>query len=277
MTSSTHRQAPAGTYPLKVGTDLTLDGRSVRVHAFDTGESGLVEVVLDGGERLVRIPLMHVVAKLLEQRAPELDSSPIHPLLDELPPEAREKILRRYADLLEVKTGSPTGDPDAQRRAGGLDVRYDPHLTTQSSRLRTKSAELKLRGESGSSPATLKRQLSRIASGPEGLIHGSSGVGGSVLDGIDDHVLRVLRDVLAAERGGARISNRKLAVKARAALQREGLAEEFSTYRLNQILGELSRSDRFHLEAKARERHGLKPRRLYAERSVSRPGRCQAV
>lgn len=267
-------QDRAATYLLNVGAELRLSDATVRVVAFDLSPSMGLDIVLDRGDRLVRLPLHQVMSALLQDPPCEPIEEGKSPTtaLDDLPEDERRRLCRRYADLRQIETGSTRGNPDSDRDQGILDARYDPQITTKSQRVVSKSKELTTRGERGVSRAALMRQLKAVQVGPEGLIHGNRGIGRSVLQDADADVVEALAAALAGESTNARISDKQLLVKCRAALKRAGVGHDVSQHRLRRLVGELTRGNRLHLEAKARERHALKPDVVYGRRHVSRPG-----
>lgn len=256
------------------GSILQLDGQTVRVVSLGRDDEGALQVVLDEGDRLRKLPFMELASSLLEasqnQDVPEEGQQ--NPLLADLPLEEQARIKQRFADLLQVQTGSQRGDPDGDRREGRLDPRYDPMATSVTQRVEVKVAELKVRGETGASRSTLFRQLKNLDQGVEGLIHGNRELLPDPLSNVDPQIVEILSDRLKDEPKMARLSDAKLMVKCRAALDRHGIGKEISSYKLSRVVGELTRSDRLHLEAKARERQSLKPDVTYGRRLVSRPG-----
>ena len=79
-----------------------------------------------------------------------------------IPELKRAEALRRSEDLALMLTGDPKGDPvTGSARPGMLDPRFDPRLP-EGERVKRLSADLKRRGESGTSPSALREQARRL-------------------------------------------------------------------------------------------------------------------
>lgn len=159
------------------------------------------------------------------------------PSLADLPPVERDRIQERHQDLLQVKTGSRIGDPDGDRASGRLSVDYDPQRTTLMERYERKHLELAARHIPHSSVSTLRRQQRTVeGGGMEALIHGNRRLIGRRLEGVSDRVLAVVTEALQQEPDLAKISDRALVDKARAALLRAGVEDELTRYKLGAIV-----------------------------------------
>lgn len=256
------------------GAMVTFEGSPARVVSYTRNSEQRLEVLIDTGDGLRRIPMTQFFATLAD-RAPdpveveELDS----PLLQQLPTQERQRIESRYQDLLQVSTGSRRGNPDGDRERGVLSRSYDPEHTTLSDRLNLKSRELRDREIPASSAVQLRRQLRAVErDGIEALIHGNRRVGRRRISNVDDEVLEVIAKVLVDQPPRARLSVKALMTMARAALIHAQIGDDLSEYKLRDVVNELSRSLDLHLEAKGRERVAMKPAVAYGRRLVSRPG-----
>lgn len=268
----------SGLEAVGAGAIVTYDGAPARIHSFVRDSDMRPQWLLDTGEELRRVPLLELFATLADRAPAPTEDDVSAPLLQELPDEERRRIETRYRDLLQVRTGSLQGDPEDDRRRGVLATRYDPTRTTYTQRLEAKSTELRERGEAGASVVTLRRQVKDVeAGGIEVLIHGNRRTGPQRLPDVGEEVITVVTEVLADQPKQARVSTRALVTKARAALQKAGVGDEVSTYKLRGLVSELSRSMDLHLAAKGRERTALKPRRVYGRHPVSRPGEVVQV
>ena len=58
----------------------------------------------------------------------------------------RDRIRRRYATLLQIQTGSRTGNPEGDRARGALAPEFDPRTTTRGQRIKTAVKMLKANG-----------------------------------------------------------------------------------------------------------------------------------
>lgn len=259
------------------GSMVIFEGKSVRLVSFERGSSQRVEVLLDTGSGLQRVPMETLIADLADpapasphaQTEAELKA----PLLAELPDDERKRIETRYRDLMQAHTGSRHGDPEADRARGVLSPTYDPLVHNKGKRLKAKSDELRARGEPASSVPQLRRQLDAVdLNGIEALIHGNKKTRKNRLADVDEEVISVLTEFLQAQPGRARTSNKALLVLGKAALAQAGAGGELTDYKLRIIIGELSRSLDLHHEAKGRERVAMKPHVVYGRRLVSRPG-----
>ncbi|MEJ7773779.1 MAG: Mu transposase C-terminal domain-containing protein [Nocardioidaceae bacterium] len=269
--------AARGRFLLGQGTALT-DGQTVqRVLGYARTPDGRPGVVVETETGQRHISYAELCARALETRSVQsaLSAVLVEPQTSDwlaLPEKERRRVLRRVRHLLQVQTGSPDGDPERARRLGRLDLSYDPVATSRADRVKNKSQELGGLQEKGASQRSIYRDLATLVShGMGGLAHKSHGAP-LTLVGVDPVVLDVLRGFLESQSAAARISVKKLLVKARRALQDRDLGEDLSRYKLQQILGELSRGMAMHREARSRETHANKPVRLYSRLAVSRPG-----
>lgn len=270
---------PAVRSRLGVGELVMLGEQTVRIEAFDRDDSGRLTVLLDSGTGLERVSWLELVARVsaaVEPRrelATDSEVRPISPVLAELPTTLADAIVERYRDLVQIQTGSRRGDPDGDRLAGRLAEDYDPQLTTQTQRLERKSRDLAAREVPRSSVATLRRQLRQVrAGGVDALIHGNRRLLTDRLEGVSEHAVSVITDALRKEPNLARVSQRALVDKVRAALIRAEVPEQITNYKLRIIVGELSRDLELHRDAKSRERVTTAPDVVYGRRQVSRPG-----
>lgn len=266
---------------LAAGSRITLAGQTHEVLVFERGASGRLDVVLDTGTRLRRVPFFQLLQQLSAEKPPvRRDAGALvhSPALAELPEERQRYYLERYHDLLQVQTGSLRGDLEGDRAAGIARADYDPDTTTLTQRLERKSAERLNRGAPASSVRSLRRDLRKIAShGIEGLIHANTKSSHRVIADCDDKVVQVVREVVLSQKDAAKVTNAAMLRKARAALIRAGICEGVSDYRLRRLIAEVSRAEDLHLEAKSRERAALKPGTVYGARLVSRPGEVVQV
>lgn len=267
---------------LPIGAGHPVDARpdSGIVIGITRDEDGRVVVCVDHGDHRTRVTWMTLVKEALTCRpAPALDVFDEHaaPLLAELPEQERAAISKRYRDLVQIETGSPRGNPEADRRAGILNPDYDIRTTTRAQRLDAKVRELKALGEVGASRAALYRQLGRIGEGPDFLIHGNRRALNQRLDEYDPAVLEILREEIDAESQRPHKSQRKLLVRIRSRLDRAGIAGELTRHQLGVLVGELSRGRGLHHLAKTRRTEASRPVAVYGAQRVSRPGEIVQV
>ncbi|WP_354588560.1 Mu transposase C-terminal domain-containing protein [Janibacter sp. UYMM211] len=256
------------------GAMVTFEGSPARVVSFGRNSEQRLEVLIDTGDGLRRIPTTQFFATLADRPPEPVGASETgSPLLQQLPAQERQRIEDRYRDLLQIRTGSRRGDADGDRERGALSRSYDPEHTTLTERLNLKSRELRDREIPASSVVQLRRQLRAVErDGIEALIHGNRRVGPQRISNVDDEVLEIIGKVLADQPARARLSVKALMTTARAALIHAGIGEDISQYKLRDIVNELSRSLDLHLDAKGRERVAMKPADAYRRRLVSRPG-----
>lgn len=268
---------PARLQKVAPGALVTFEEKTVRIVSFERGSSERLEVLIDTGSALQRVPIASLFAAIAD-RAPakpdaETEAELQSPLLAELPEDERKRIETRYRDLKQAATGSRHGTPETDRARGVLSPTYDPLVHNKGERVKAKSEELRARGDSTTSVAQLRRQLNSVdLNGIEALIHGNKKTRKDRLADVDEEVITVLTEFLHAQPGRARTSNKALLVIGKAALAQAGVGEELTDYKLRIIIGELSRSLDLHHEAKGRERVAMKPDVVYGRRLVSRPG-----
>ena len=270
-----HRRHPIGTgHPVDAKPDSGI------VTGITRDDNGRVVVCIDHGDHRSRISWIALAkASLKDRPAPTPDILDEHPapLLAELSEEERAQTLKRYRDLVQVATGSPRGNPDADRRAGVLHPDYDPDTTKLPQRLAAKSRELKALGEVGASRAALYRQVGRIGEGPEFLIHGNRRTVGQRLDEFDAAVIEIVREEVDAESQRPRKSQRKLLVRIRSRLDQAEVADDVTRHRLRVLVGEVSRGRGLHHPAKTRRSEASRPVAVYGAQRVSRPGELVQV
>lgn len=269
---------------IAAGETITVSGLAHKLIGFERPEDrqflGMI-AVLDDGNSLTKMPVRELLAAIesndeFDDDLPAADTDLF--LLADLSDKERASIGALIADLRRVMTGSPTRDPDADRAAGMLDPRYDPLATTQGERIKALVSDRKIRGEKGTSPSTVKRQLKTLREeGPEGFVHGNRRRFAGRIDAVDPEIVEIARNTIAKERELANISDRALCVKVRAALVSAGKTEQISVYKLKQIVGEASRSERTHMDSRSKENHFNKPDRLYGSMTYSRPGEVVQV
>lgn len=262
---------------LSPGAWVVYEDRSVQVVSFERGVTGRLEVLLDTGAGLQRVPIAQffAVASAGKSTTATEETDPVDsPLLAQLPDDERTRLEIRNQDLLQIRTGSRRGDPDGDRSKGVLSKTYDPDLTTLTQRYEAKAQELKDRGIPASSKSQLYRQMVKVeAGGIEGLIHRSKRMGPRRLDDVDEDILTAVTALLDAQPEGARLANTAMLTTARAALLEADIGHDLSNYKLKIVIGALSKSLDLHHEAKGRERVSMKPDVVYGRRLVSRPGR----
>jgi hypothetical protein len=270
-----HRRHPIGTgHPVDAKPDSGI------VTGITRDDNGRVVVCIDHGDHRSRISWIALAkASLKDRPAPTPDILDEHPapLLAELSEEERAQTLKRYRDLVQVATGSPRGNPDADRRAGVLHPDYDPDTTKLPQRLAAKSRELKALGEVGASRAALYRQVGRIGEGPEFLIHGNRRTVGQRLGEFDAAVIEIVREEVDAESQRPRKSQRKLLVRIRSRLDQAEVADDVTRHRLRVLVGEVSRGRGLHHPAKTRRSEASRPVAVYGAQRVSRPGELVQV
>lgn len=258
------------------GSHVRIGGQTVSIVNWDRTPEGRLEAVLDTGDGLRRMrsdQLWAAISPPGPQPLEQEQDEPLSPVLAELEPAERFRLTERYADLLQIETGSRRGDLERDRTDGRLDPRFDPSTTTLTERITEKARELKGRGEKGASPAQLRRQLrSARLHGIEGLVHGNRVLPGDRLRNVDPAVVETIGEALADELRRPKISNRAKAVQARAALIAAGQSDTVTDYEVKLVIGELSRGRSLHLPSKGRERASSKPKVAYGMLRVSRPG-----
>ncbi|GAA1747318.1 hypothetical protein GCM10009810_04920 [Nostocoides vanveenii] len=275
VTSRTDRRKPLG-----IGHDIATTTDSAKVVGVTRDAQGRVAVCLDHGDHRTRVPWIELAKNALSTRPANasdiLDEHP-SPLLAELPDEVRAAVIKRYRDLLQIKYGSPRGNPDGDRRAGILNPEYDPDITTQAQRMASKGRELRAQGESGWSRAAIYRDLQRVDEGPEFLIHGNRRTVSQRLNDYDPAVLEIVRTEVAAEQQRSQKSHRKLLASIRAKLKAAGVGQDLTRHQLEVLVGELSRGLSLHHPAKTRRTEASRPTVAYGAQRVSRPGEIVQV
>ncbi len=257
------------------GAEVMTEDGPARVLSLSMSRDGVLQALLDHGDHRSRVPWVELAKIALSARpAPPEDAfaaSPA-PMLAELPDDARQRIERRFRDLLQIETGSLRGNPEGDRQAGLLAPAYDPLVTTRPERVKSKAAELRTRGEKPWAASSLYRQLEALRLGPDALIHDNRRLLSDRLVGMDPLVLETIRTTLKEQKNLGHVSQRKLLARIRSDLDRQSAGTELTRHQLAVLVGELSRGDGLHHDAKARRSHGNKPVAVYGLLRASRPG-----
>ncbi|WP_340537872.1 Mu transposase C-terminal domain-containing protein [Nocardioides sp. GXZ039] len=259
------------------GERVLLDGVTYEIVSWGHDASGGITVLLDDGDRLQRRGLAEMALTLMMQ-APQKSTATddfSSALVEELDADEQQRYRTLEGHLLQIITGSRTGNPEQDERDGLTDSRYDWRRTTRPQRVRAKARELRLRREKPCSVPSLYRLLNLYENGGgiDALIHGARRTINDRLEGLDPRVLGSVRAFLTEHKSEAKIANENLLAIVRADLRHHGLPEnEITMYRLRQIVGEASRGQGLHHEAAGRSRHAGKPVVVYGNLTVSRPG-----
>lgn len=261
---------------LRPGGLVDLDGVIHRMVRFERGPAGM-EVVFTVANELVRLTLSEVYQRVRPTTMPqvrvpdrlELPTSWIWHALNEA---ERQRLERRARDLLELRSGSRRGLAELDRLEGLLDPRYDPTITTLGERVAHKSRELRARGEFPSSESQLYRQLSMFdQDGVLGLVHRNRRIPLGVAE-LPDDVREVLQEFVAEQPDRPRVDNTVLAALAQARLWDTGFEVSFTADEMARLLGELTRGQALHREAKSRRNRTRDVGRTYGSLTASRPG-----
>lgn len=255
---------------------LRVGGRTVRLASFERTSDDLLEVVVDHGDRLERLPWADFAAEVMTPSRALVGVDEISegsPRFEELDDETQRSIRARFQDLQQVITGSRGGDPEEDRRRRVLDPAYDPELTTRSSRLKTKLRELRSRQDKPFSKAQVYRQMKAVEEfGMDGLIHGATKTIGERLARLDPEDVDAIREVLAESHVEGKAPDNVLYAKVRSGLDQRGKGADLSHYALKLAVGELSRGSGGHLVAKQRGSRDINPVRPHRSRIESAPG-----
>lgn len=258
------------------GATIQVRGEWMKVVAWRRND-GPLSVVLDPGEgNLQVVSWAELVTETLAERETPSSDDPEEvttPILQELPAQERDRIRRRYATLLQIQTGSRTGNPEGDRARGALAPEFDPRTTTRGQRIKTAVKMLKANGEKVSEP-TLYRQLKQVETdGIDALIHNRRKLPRRRLDEEDPAVIDAIRTYLTRHKAeAARISTTKLVALVAADLEERSLAENLTRYRVSRLVGEISRGLGLGHDASGRRTHGNKPDRVYGRLSATCPG-----
>lgn len=261
--------------PVGQGSTVRFRGEWMKVVAWRR-DDGPLSVVLESAEGDFQVVTWaELVGGLLDKEPESLleGEDAITPILQELPPDERARIQRRYALLLQIQTGSRTGNPEGDRAQGTLSPLFDPEATSRGERVRTACSMLRAQGERASD-ATLYRQLKLVADGGiDALVHRSRKLPRQRLREEPPAVVDTVRTFLEQHRDqAARIAQTKLVTLVAAELEAQGLAGDVSRYRVTRLVAELSRGLGLGYDASGRRTHGNKPDRVYGRMVPTCPG-----
>ncbi|NTW38294.1 MAG: transposase [Cellulomonadaceae bacterium] len=151
---------------LQKGNAIHHEGKTYTMYDFDSRPSAMyVRVIVDGKHK--RWAWKKFLAKLNQttEYAGEISSfeDDLTPLLGLLPDEERARVVLRIRDLLELRHGDPFGTFAGPRPGHKPSDRYNQTLVpVLHDRLKLKSEDLTLRGETGVGTTTLREEYNAL-------------------------------------------------------------------------------------------------------------------
>lgn len=251
------------------------------IRSFTREKDGPTSILVDHEGTLRRYTWAELLAAGWERaaRSERIVNDRPAPLLAELTEQEQRRYKRWYADLGQIETGSRARTPEHDREMGLLDPAYDPLITSQEDRIQRKQHEIRARtGSSAPSRATIMRDLKTLRDeGIDGLIHRSRRTMITYVRDQDSTVVDRVAQTLRENKPQGKTSLKMLAAIARADLTKHDLGDALTHYQLERLVKEISRGSGLQYEAKARQRHGIKPVRVYGGRPLTRIGEVVQV
>jgi hypothetical protein len=271
--------AQRGRFTIGLGAVLTDGARSLRLIGCERDGAGQLSVLVDHGGTTTRIPFARICTdtkRLTPMTAIGFvsDPTPTDPLWEGLSVDQQREALALARHLRQVLTGSPDGNLERAIELGRVDARYDPRTVTDFAvRVDAKSKELIALGVRGASVSSLYRKLNAFKrNGVMGLVDKRWLRRTDPLEGIPAEVIATVGATIATRVAHSRLSVRKLLALSKIDLHQAGIGADLSHNQLRMLVGELTRGQAMHREARSRRTHSSRPQGVQGRLHASRPG-----